>query len=222
MTTIGYGDWYPLTPLGRVSAVLSSLCGLVLTAILISAIMNVFAPDSAEQNLLRGLSKMSRRKERKNLAAAFVFAFYRFKRGKISRAAYVGHYSKWHQFRQDNGDLNDVFDADDTTGLWRDIAADVKSLIAMQHSQHHPSAATQHSQSNQFDDELSPLLASLKGLKQPPGTSAVCQTLAASLAGYGVTSLTELLVMDKKQAIEMLEKLKWSPVQIQKVLNPVE
>jgi len=93
MTTIGYGDWYPLTPLGRVSAVLSSLCGLVLTAILISAIMNVFAPDSAEQNLLRGLSKMSRRKERKNLAAAFVFAFYRFKRGKISHAAYVGHYS---------------------------------------------------------------------------------------------------------------------------------
>jgi hypothetical protein len=62
-------------------------------------------------------------------------------------------------------------------------------------------------QSNQFDDELSPLLASL-------------QNLRVLLAGYGVTSLEELLAMEEKQAIEILEKLKWSPVQIQKVLHP--
>ena len=145
MTTIGYGDWYPLTPLGRVSAVLASLCGLVLTAILISAIMNVFQPDSSEQKLLRGLSKMKRRKERKNIAAEFIVAFWRCRKGKISRAVYAGFYSKWHQFRTSNDDLNYVFDAEDTTGLWRDIAADVKSLVAMQHAQakKNLSAATQ-------------------------------------------------------------------------------
>ena len=53
---------------------------------------------------------------------------------------------------------------------------------------------------NQFDDELSPLLASLQNLR----------VLASSLAGYGVTSLEELLAMEEKQAIEILEKLKWS------------
>jgi voltage-gated potassium channel Kch len=221
MTTIGYGDWFPLTPLGRVSAVLSSLCGLVLTAILISAIMNVFAPDSAEQTLLRGLNKMNRRKERKEHAAKFLLSFYKFQKGKISRAAYNVFYSKWHQFRKNNEDLNDVFDADDTTGLWRDIAADVKNLVAMQHAHANssPSAATQDGRSSQIDDELSPLIASLKGLRQPPGTTAVCNVLASSLASYGFTSLTELLVMDKKQAAEILEKLNWSPLQIQKVLH---
>lgn len=211
MTTIGYGDWYPLTPLGRVSAVLASLCGLVLTAILISAIMNVFQPDSSEAKLMRGLDKMERRKERKERAANMLVAFYRWKKGRMSWAEYSGFYSKWHQFRVLNQDLKDVFDGDDTTGMLRDISADVKSLLSMQNAatQNKPPARSA-AQSNQFDDELSPLLALLQNLR----------VLAASLAGCGVTSLEELLAMEEKQAIEILEKLKWSPVQIQKVLHP--
>jgi hypothetical protein len=221
MTTIGYGDWYPLTPLGRVSAVLASLCGLVLTAILISAIMNVFQPDSSEAKLMRGLHKMERRKERKTCAANMLVAFYRWKKGGMSWAQYSGFYSKWHQFRTENQDLKDVFDADDTTGMLRDISADVKSLLCMQNAEtkNNP-PVVEDAPMKQFDDELSPLLASLKNLKQPPGTTAVCKALASSLAGYGVISLEELLAMEEKQAIEILEKLKWSPIQIQKVLHP--
>ena len=45
MTTIGYGDWIPITPLGRVSGVLASFSGLILTSILISAVMNMFSLD---------------------------------------------------------------------------------------------------------------------------------------------------------------------------------
>ena len=154
---------------------------------------------------------MERRKERKERAANVLVAFYRWKKGRISWADYSGFYSKWHQCRVLNQDLKYVFDGDDTTGMLRDISADVKSLLSMQNAatQNKPPARSA-AQSNQFDDELSPLLASLQNLR----------ALASSLAGYGVTSLEELLAMEEKQAIEILEKLKWSPVQIQKVLHP--
>ena len=130
MTTIGYGDWFPLTPLGRVSAVLASLCGLVLTAILISAIMTVFQPNASEAKLLRGLDKMERRKERNHRAANVVMACWRWKKGAISYDRYLMVYNKWKQFRRDNKDLNAVFDADDTAGILSDISADLKRCVS--------------------------------------------------------------------------------------------
>jgi hypothetical protein len=219
MTTIGYGDWFPLTPLGRTSAVLASLCGLVLTAILISAIMNIFQPDSSEAKLIRGLDKMERRKERNELASKMLAAFFCWKKGRMSFARYSGMVANWRQFRRSNQDLKDVFDADDISGMLRDISADVKNLLSSQQDTT-PNKVVLSTNSAQVDDEMMPLLEALKSLRQPPGTTAVCQQLARSLANYGVTNLEELHAMDERQATEVLEKLNWSPLQIQKVLRP--
>lgn len=69
-----------------------------------------------------------------------------------------------------------------------------------------------------FDDELLPLLNSLKTLPEAPGTTAVCKTLASSLGNYGIISLQEL--RDMSDAEEILKGLQWTPLQIQKVLHP--
>jgi len=42
-------------------------------------------------------------------------------------------YNKWNQFRRDNRDLNDVFDADDTAGILMDISADLKRCVSTNH-----------------------------------------------------------------------------------------
>jgi hypothetical protein len=71
-----------------------------------------------------------------------------------------------------------------------------------------------------FDEELLPLLESLKNLPEAPGTTAVCKTLASSLGNYGITSIQELRNMEKPEAEKILTGLMWTPLQIQKVLNP--
>ena len=53
----------------------------------------------------------------------------------------------------------------------------------------------------------------------PPGTDSVCEKLAASLAGYGFCSFEELLDHPRPAARAILGDLKWSPLQIQKVLG---
>jgi hypothetical protein len=78
-----------------------------------------------------------------------------------------------------------------------------------------PAAVVPH-----FDEELVPLLDSLKNLPEPPGTTAVCKNLASSLGNYGISSVQELRKMAPSEAEKILTELKWSPLQIQKVLNP--
>lgn len=73
---------------------------------------------------------------------------------------------------------------------------------------------------DQFDPELIPLLTALKGLKEAPGTTAVCKTLASSLGNYGVGSLEELRLMPEEDATSILQELKWTALQIRKVLHP--
>jgi hypothetical protein len=73
---------------------------------------------------------------------------------------------------------------------------------------------------DQFDQELLPLFDSLKNLADPPGTSTACKLLASSLGNYGITKLDELRAMKDDEACDLLKELKWSALQIQKVLHP--
>ena len=43
MTTIGYGDWIPLTTMSRCIAVVANLLGMLLTALLITGLSQVLA-----------------------------------------------------------------------------------------------------------------------------------------------------------------------------------
>ncbi len=70
------------------------------------------------------------------------------------------------------------------------------------------------------DSAIRAIHQSLLGLPKPPGTESVCEKLAESLAGYGFTSFQELLDFDPRaDARAILIDLKWSPLQIQKVLG---
>lgn len=70
-----------------------------------------------------------------------------------------------------------------------------------------------------FDEELLPLLEALKGLPVPPGTTAVCMKLVVALGEYGFTSLQQLQQMQYDDAVAILVELKWTPLQIQRVLG---
>jgi hypothetical protein len=72
--------------------------------------------------------------------------------------------------------------------------------------------------SSDFDSEMRPLLQSLLALPKPPGTTAICESLAMGLGKYGIISLSELHEMDRADAEAVLQELKWSPMQITKVL----
>ena len=72
--------------------------------------------------------------------------------------------------------------------------------------------------SSDFDPEMRPLLQSLLALPKPPGTTAICESLAMGLGKYGIISLSELHEMDRADAEAILQELKWSPMQITKVL----
>jgi hypothetical protein len=71
-----------------------------------------------------------------------------------------------------------------------------------------------------FDAELLPLLNALKSLNDPPGTTAVCKNLVSSLGNYGITTLEELRAMEESEACTILKELKWTTLQIKKVLHP--
>jgi hypothetical protein len=81
-----------------------------------------------------------------------------------------------------------------------------------------PMQASPATQAPAFDEELVPLLEALK--KLAPGTTTVCRTLAMSLGNYGILSVEELRAM--ANANDILKELNWTPLQIQKVLNPVQ
>jgi hypothetical protein len=53
----------------------------------------------------------------------------------------------------------------------------------------------------------------------PPGTVSVCEKLAENLAGYGFCTFQELMDFPRARAREILAELKWSPLQIEKVLG---
>jgi len=76
--------------------------------------------------------------------------------------------------------------------------------------------------SSDFDPELKPLLQSLLGLPKPPGTTAICESLAMGLGKYGIINLSELHEMQPAEAISILKGLNWSPMQIGKVLQPAQ
>jgi hypothetical protein len=70
------------------------------------------------------------------------------------------------------------------------------------------------------DPAIQSIRSSLLQHATPPGTVSVCEKLADSLAGYGFCSFQELLEFrPRSDARKILSDLKWSPLQIKKVLG---
>jgi len=77
MTTIGYGDAYPVTRLGRASALLSCLVAVVLFAVTINWIIRKLSLDTNEETLARVLRKVDARRAVKRSAAKVIETLYR-------------------------------------------------------------------------------------------------------------------------------------------------
>jgi voltage-gated potassium channel len=51
MTTVGYGDFFPITPLGRFFAIFECLWGVLLTALVVVSLSNVLEMNKSEEKV---------------------------------------------------------------------------------------------------------------------------------------------------------------------------
>lgn len=72
MTTVGYGDFYPKTHIGRFIAVLAFLLGTFLISLLIVMINNAVIFNFLQENSYKRLKKISDIQEMKKLAVSFI------------------------------------------------------------------------------------------------------------------------------------------------------
>eukprot|EP00164_Ancoracysta_twista_P004299 GFYU01005791.1.p1 GENE.GFYU01005791.1~~GFYU01005791.1.p1 ORF type:complete len:593 (-),score=134.40 GFYU01005791.1:103-1881(-) len=92
MTTVGYGDYSPLTTLGRLTAVVAAVCGLVLTAIVITIIHRNISLNPLETQVVSFVESNSERVNMRNQAARVISGLLRklvlvrkLERGEISQ-----------------------------------------------------------------------------------------------------------------------------------------
>jgi hypothetical protein len=115
---------------------------------------------------------------------------------------------------------NNVIQFEQRTSVISDMVKSLTSIMQPESASVAPTVRpSPTASSSEFDPELQPLLQSLLGLPKPPGTTAICESLAMGLGKYGIISLSELHEMVPADAESVLKGLNWSPMQIDKVLH---
>ena len=79
MTTVGYGDLFPLGHPGRFAIVLTSLAGSAILALLITAVETAFTFDEAETRVREAMDKKSIYKAMRDSASRIVSALVRIR-----------------------------------------------------------------------------------------------------------------------------------------------
>jgi hypothetical protein len=72
MTTVGYGDYYPSSTLGRTIGIISCICGVFLISMLIVTITNVLNFQGTEENVFLILQRLKLTKQKDDLAANLI------------------------------------------------------------------------------------------------------------------------------------------------------
>jgi hypothetical protein len=117
---------------------------------------------------------------------------------------------------------NSVVQFDQRTSAIGDMMKSLTALMGQPESASIAPTGRPSASSSDFDPEMRPLLQSLLALPKPPGTTAICESLAMGLGKYGIISLSELHEMVPADAESVLKGLHWSPMQIEKVLKPAK
>ena len=105
MTTIGYGDWIPLTTISRCIAVLANLLGMLLTALLITGLSQFLAYTDDEQKLLDHLVNGRKHSKQKRLAGNVVGRLMLLYCGKCTVTDFQQAYRTWHMFLRSHEDM---------------------------------------------------------------------------------------------------------------------
>lgn len=107
MTTIGYGDAYPFTRLGRAAAVVSCFVAVALFAVTINFVMKMLALESNEETLVRVVRKADARRAVKRTAVHVIESVYRrspmFERFRLQKERYrkeQNSYNTSHQYQE--------------------------------------------------------------------------------------------------------------------------
>jgi hypothetical protein len=72
MTTVGYGDYFPSSTLGRMIGIISCICGVFLISMLIVTITNVLNFSGTENNVYLILQRLKLMKDKDDLAAKLI------------------------------------------------------------------------------------------------------------------------------------------------------
>jgi hypothetical protein len=97
MTTVGYGDFYPSSTLGRMIGIIAGICGIFLISMLIVTITNVLLFKDVEFNVFLILKRVYIKEEKDRLATDLVVKYFRYlkKLKKDPHSATDKTKSKW-------------------------------------------------------------------------------------------------------------------------------
>ncbi len=105
MTTIGYGDWIPMTTISRCIAVLANLLGMLLTALLITGLSQFLAYTHDEQKLLDHLANGRKHSKQRRIAGNVVGRLMLLYCGKCKVTDFQQAYRTWHMFLRSHVDM---------------------------------------------------------------------------------------------------------------------
>jgi hypothetical protein len=72
MTTVGYGDYFPSSFLGRIVGIFACTCGIFLISMLIVTISNILELTTIEENVFKIIRRIKLNKEKDEIASKFV------------------------------------------------------------------------------------------------------------------------------------------------------
>jgi hypothetical protein len=81
MTTVGYGDFFPSSLLGRLIGIMACTCGIFLISMLIVTISNLLELTPIEENVFKIIQRIKLTKEKDDIAAKFVTKYIKILRG---------------------------------------------------------------------------------------------------------------------------------------------
>lgn len=82
MTTVGYGDISPITPLGKVVAIFIALFGALLTALFVVTVEWMLEFENSENKAYKMLESLLKKDELRNAAATALLRVFRMGRAK--------------------------------------------------------------------------------------------------------------------------------------------
>lgn len=77
MTTVGYGDFYPRTLIGRIVDTLLVVCGVFVVSLMVVLLTNTLNMDSSEERALIVLNRLEAKKKLKEKSANLIATTFR-------------------------------------------------------------------------------------------------------------------------------------------------